>query len=229
MPLDDFESRLPELADLHVPLGKYSITFQEKEGWECHGEPVRAKSTSSRFPFLNSTDYFAHNMSGAIAGRETRNVPEYPIFLGQKLPPAHIRAMTFLGEHMSDAEFQDYLVRHEVGHAAFNRDMAVILQRMVPGNELAYLKAMSALAKYSREEGHIPLSKLYDSGVYPTDEERFLEDLADMYSIYAGAMAKNNLRTWSYYKQLVLRTNSGLESLFAVIEELFNESQNPHY
>ena len=229
MSLDSIGQHLAEIPEAHVPMGKYAISFQEKKGWDCYGVPSKSTKPSSRFAFLNSDDFFARNMSGAVAGRETRNVPEYPIYLGERLPPAQIRGLTFLGERMTDAEFQKYLVLHEIGHAAFNRDMALVLANLVPENEINYLRTMSEVAKRSREEGKIPLSKLYTLACYDSDEKKFLEDLADMYAIYGCSQTQGKEQMWDYYKSLVLRSNSDLESLFTVIEELYRESQKGEY
>src|SRR5579883_3447277 len=212
------------------PIQRYNISVGEnKNRWDCEGQPVRPNRPSRLFPFINNpSDLLASELAGAAIGREFSTIPEYPIRLGTVLPPLEIRKLSFLGEHMSDEQMRAHLLRHEVGHAAIDRDLAAVLQRMVPGNELAYLRTMMFLAEDSREEGRMPLSQLYKLNVYRTPEKRFIEDMAEMYAIKARSFVEGP-QIWNHYRQLVTRSNPDLETLFDVIDELFKESQRLTY
>lgn len=215
--------------ELVNPIQKYNISISENPNtWECYGIPVRPNRSSTLFPFLNTNDPLAAELSGGPIGREFSTIPEFPIKLGTLLPPQNIRTLTYVGESFTDQEMRSHLLRHEVGHAAINRDLAFVLQNAVPGNEILYLRTMMKLAQNIREKGAIPLSKLYMLHVYKTDEKKFVEDLAEMYAVRARSYMEGH-QIWDQYQKLVTSSNPDLASLFGVIDELFKESQKLTY
>lgn len=210
---------------LDNPRRRYNISITYVPGWRSQALPSSPPKNfrSQLFPFLNeSADPLTRMLCGAVFGREILVIPEFPIRLGTSLPPDSMRRLSYQGELLSDTEMRSHVRAHEVGHAAMHRDLAAVLQQLVPGNELQFMRAMQLQAEISRANGY-PLTMVAQLHNYDTPEKKIAEDLAEMYAI--RLRASGNSALWESYKKFVSQSNPHAHMLFAVIEQLFQESQ----